>query len=219
MEYLNILAYIFGYGATAALSFWLARTLFVYYQNIKQVETIHKQEAKVAVLRMLLKAKLKKNGNAIEGQFRSDKIFLNLIKPKIQEICNYDFSHQNEYERVMASLINLYDVIDVELQKRSPTLYKKNENETRAAVDDKQDRWYKLAKYGKSQAILIRDMVNATAELKSMIDTYNREQQSQFKNKFNSPEPIVVADFESLTTILNSMEDSEQVEFEERKAA
>ncbi|MBC7420056.1 MAG: hypothetical protein H7328_04945 [Bdellovibrio sp.] len=219
VEYLNILAYIFGYGAMTALVFWLVRMLFLYYQNIRQVEAIHKYEAKTAVLRMLLKAKLKKHGNTIARHFKGDKIFLNLIKPKIEEISHYDFANQNEYEKVMNSLIALYDVIDVELQKRSPTLFNNNEQDTKASSEQKEKTWYRLAKYGKSQVVLIRDLVDATAELKDLIDTYNIERQSRFQNKFKAPEPITITNFDSLNTILDSMDTTEFVDFENKKVS
>lgn len=219
VDYLNIVTYILGYGATSVLLFWLARTLFIYYRNIRRVEAIHKYEAKTAVLRMLLRAKLKKHGKSIQYQFRSDKVFLDLVRPKIEEICGCEFSSPHEYEKVMNSLISLYDIIDVELVKRSPTLFKKNELESKSTDEDKKEHWFKLAKYGKAHAILIREMVEATAELKNMIDRYNSEQDGQFKNRFKSPEPILIAEFDSLAIALASMDQADSIEFEERKIA
>ncbi len=217
MSYLNIIAYIFGYLAALGLLFWIAITLFQASKDSRRVGKIRQAEAKIAVLRMLLKAKVKKHIGLIETQSKSDKVFLSLIETKTQEICSYDFTSTGEYELMLQGLDRLYELIEVEMQKKSPTRMKMNEDKVAAYSSHKGKTWFRVIKYGKSIALIVQDIVEASNEVRLLIENFISSGGNNKKNKFSIPEVIKITEYESFIFLIESMTTTEQEALEQGK--
>lgn len=191
--------------------------MYIYYQNIQQVEGIYKVEAKIAVLRMLLKAKLKKNMNSIDSKFKSDKVFLNIIKPKFEETCHLQFNAQGDFQKLIDMLKAVYETIATEIEKKSQRICEKIDEPVQTKSGN---IWELLVKYCPGQLNLIKDIAEATAELKNAIDLYNSENDHQFKKKFKAPELVVINDFDNLVKyMIEADEKDHKKETEEKFAA
>ncbi len=203
VNYLPILAQIFGLIAALAVSLWGGRFLFLYLKNIKQVEKVRHIEANIAVLRMLLKTKIRKHINSIEGQFQGDKVFLALIHPHFEAACRIDFTRTSDYQTLIRTLCGAFQIIDTELQKRAPSFYKDN-SEKGLALSEADMLIRLFPKYAGTLMNLIRDIVTTTAQLKTVIESY--QENGKIKNKFTVPEVISIDDFEKLCEKANQQQ-------------
>ena len=214
VTYFPLLTQIFGGLGFSAVFLWAARFLYLYLQNIKQVERIRGFEANIAVLRMLLKSKIKKQINSIEGQFQSDQVFLAIIRPHFETVCKIDFSYHQDYQRLIKTFCLAFQVIDTEMKKRVPSLFK--DEDRNAAMLSESERQVRLfAKYAGSLVNLMRDTVTTTVDLKMSIDNY--KETSSFKSNFHAPKLITIENFEKLCELANQQQTV--AELEKLKAA
>lgn len=106
-----------------ALFTWVAKYFFVLYYYRKRKEEINKLEARVAVLRMLLKAKLKRKGSQMQDQYKDEKEFMASIVSKLDLLTTFNFNRTTDYEDVIEILNSVSEALDVHTVQKNPTLY------------------------------------------------------------------------------------------------
>ena len=106
-----------------ALFTWVAKYFFILYYYRKKKEDINKLEARVAVLRMLLKAKLKRKGSQMQDQYKEEKEFLSSIMSKLDLLTTFNFNRTTDYEDVLEILTSVSEAIDMHTVQKNPALY------------------------------------------------------------------------------------------------
>lgn len=106
-----------------ALFTWVAKYFFVLYYYRKKKQDINKLESRVAVLRMLLKAKLKRKGSQMQDQYKNDKEFMASMMSKLELVTTFNFNRSSDYEDVLDILGSISDAIDLHTVQKNPTLY------------------------------------------------------------------------------------------------
>ena len=106
-----------------ALFTWVAKYFFVLYYYRKKKEDINKLEARVAVLRMLLKAKLKRKGSQMQEQYKDEKEFLASIMSKLDLLTTFNFNRTTDYGDVLEILTSVSEAIDLHTVQKNPALY------------------------------------------------------------------------------------------------
>ena len=106
-----------------ALFTWVAKYFFVLYYYRKRKEDINKLEARVAVLRMLLKAKLKRKGSQMQDQYKDEKEFLASIISKLDLLTTFNFNRTSDYEDVVEILGSVSEAIDMHTVQKNPAIY------------------------------------------------------------------------------------------------
>lgn len=106
-----------------ALFTWVAKYFFVLYYYRKKKEDINKLEARTAVLRMLLKAKLKRKGSQMQDQYKDDKEFMASIISKLDLLTTFNFNRTSDYEDVLEILTSVSEAIDMHTVQKNPALY------------------------------------------------------------------------------------------------
>lgn len=234
-----------------ALFTWVAKYFFVLYYYRKKKEDINRLEARTAVLRMLLKAKLKRKGSQMQDQYKDDKEFYASIVSKLDLLTTFNFNRSSDFEDALDILSSISEAIDLQTVRTNPALYtaqqeqiaKEREtilaqtgvvvtktDETGAAksadeIESKKkqevnsqmpqyDRWQQLLKYDKGNMFIIKEIVETTEDLKTKIETYNREQDNK-ELHIRVPELIEIDSFEGLRAIV----DREQEKAKAGKAA
>lgn len=216
MNFLGILTQIFLYLTGIVLFFWVARYIFIMYYNAKQLEAINKLEAKVAVLRMLLKAKIKKKSNAVSSQLSKEKVLLEEVKPKFDTACGLNFTKPYEFQ----TLLNLMKEISVQLdshferrtREANPNAAHAEEEKQRKeelerkqkgmpALDEETKVWLKVLKHEKANIYIVKEIVDTTQELKNKIEIYNVEIESA-KKRLRVPELIKVDSFDLICKLV-----------------
>lgn len=92
-----------------------------YYR--KQKEIINKLEARVAVLRMLLRAKLKRKGSQIQDQYKEEREFLDSVMSKLELLGTYSLSRSSDYADVLGLLTSISEAIDMHTVQKTPAFY------------------------------------------------------------------------------------------------
>ncbi len=114
---------IFLYILGLALFTWVAKYFFVLYYYRKRKEDINKLEARTAVLRMLLKAKLKRKGSQMQDQYKDEKEFMASIISKLDLLTTFNFNRTSDYEDVLEILGSISEAIDMHTVQKNPALY------------------------------------------------------------------------------------------------
>lgn len=209
-----------------ALITWVGKYLFVLYYYRRKKEEINRLEARTAVLRMLLKAKLKRKGSQMQEQYKDDKEFLGSIISKLELLTTFNFHRSSDYDDVLNILTSISEAIDMQTVKENPALYTahhvhaakaredvlKNDIDQAAANADNShkyndhrgelDRWSQLLKYDKGNLYIVKELVEATEELKVKVELYNLEQENKGL-KLQVPSLIVIDSFEGLRALVN----------------
>lgn len=106
-----------------ALFTWVAKYFFVLYYYRRKKEDINRLEARTAVLRMLLKAKLKRKGSQIQDQYKEDKEFLGSVMSKLDLLTTFNFNRTSDYNEVIDILRSISEAIDMLTVKKNPAIY------------------------------------------------------------------------------------------------
>lgn len=221
-----------------ALLTWVAKYLFVLYYYRKKKEEINRLEARTAVLRMLLKAKLKRKGSQMQEQYKDDKEFLASITSKLELLTTFNFNRSSDYDDVLNILTSISEAIDMQTVKENPTLYTAHHTHAAKAREDvlannvdqaaansnekyndhrsQLDRWSQLLKYDKGNLYIVKELVEATDELKIKVELYNVEQENK-ELKLPIPNLILVDGFEGLRALVNRDQEKIKAGKEARK--
>jgi len=106
-----------------ALFTWVAKYFFVLYYYRKRKEDINKLEARNAVLRMLLKAKLKRKGSQMQDQYKDEKEFMASIISKLDLLTTFNFNRTSDYDDVLDILTSVSEAIDHHTVVKNPAIY------------------------------------------------------------------------------------------------
>lgn len=202
-----------------ALLIWVAKYLFVLYYYRRKKEEINRLEARTAVLRMLLKAKLKRKGSQMQEQYKDNKEFLTAITSKLELLTTFNFHRSSDYDDALDILTSISEAIDIQTVKENPALYTTQHahavkaDQAAAAVSNEKslnhndhrsqlDRWSQLLKYDKGNLYIVKELVETTQDLKAKVEIYNVEQENK-ELQLRVPELIVIDGFEGLRAIVN----------------
>ena len=110
--HIDILFELFISVLGLVLSFWAVKYFYFLWYYGKKKEQINKLEARVAVLRMLLKTKLKRKGSSLQEQYKEDKAFLDKIQSKLELLVTYNFQRNSDYAETVGILMSISELID-----------------------------------------------------------------------------------------------------------
>lgn len=220
---LDAMSQIFLSILALALFTWVGKYLFVLYYYRKKKQDINKLEARTAVLRMLLKAKLKRKGSQMQDQYKDEKEFLTSIISKLDLLTTFNFNRSSDYQDMLDILGSISEALDLHTVKKNPSIYmaqqqhiaQERENLSKssgvevARKDAKgqipqYDRWSQLLKYDKGNLFIVKEIVEATADLKIKIDMYNEDQHDNKELFLRAPELIEIDGFEGLRSLVDA---------------
>lgn len=218
MDLAGILNFILFLLYSALVLFWTIRYFFLLIYKSKQLEEIHKLEARSAVLRTILKTRIKKKANSIHRQYSKEKILVEEIGPKYDSACSLQFTNSHHFE----SLLNIMKEVSVRLEqhaqeierKANPAGYlaKKEQQQKEAAENRKEEKpelnaetevWRKVFVHEKTSISIIKDLAQTTVELKSKIEIHNSETENE-KKHLKVPELINFEKFELICAIADA---------------
>lgn len=206
-----------------ALFTWAFKYFFMLYYYRRKKEDINKLEARTAVLRMLLKAKLKRKGAQFQDQYKDEKDFLATISSKLELLTTYNFNRNTDFEDVVGILSAISQAIDQRTVEKNPTIYmaqqariqEERENLIKegglsVAKDNAQnnsksaseiDRWAQLLKYDKGNLYIINEIVETTSDLRKRIEVYNAEQENKTLH-IRMPDEITINGYSGLKAVI-----------------
>ncbi len=120
---INVISQYFSILLSLIMFLWVSKYFYVLWYYRRQKENIHKMEARIAVLRMLLKTKLKRKGSRMMDQYKNDKEFLTRVVTKLEMLVTYNLSRPSDYEDLIDILVSIAEQVDDYEMKKSPTVY------------------------------------------------------------------------------------------------
>ena len=206
--HIDILFELFISVLGLVLSFWAVKYFYFLWYYGKKKEQINKLEARVAVLRMLLKTKLKRKGSSLQEQYKEDKAFLDKIQSKLELLVTYNFQRNSDYAETVGILMSISELIDQQIRTKTPEIAKAAAEKNEILLKEfthlsHAAKWIQLLKYDKGNLYIIKEVVETVAKLKDKIEDYNRER-SEKEHKLRPVEVIDLPGFEDLKTIVDS---------------
>lgn len=190
------------------LFFWAVKYFYFLWYFGKKKEQINKLEARVAVLRMLLKTKLKRKCSLLQDQHKDDKSFLDKVQSKLELLVTYNFQRGSDYSDVLDILMSISEIIDQQIRTKTPEISK-------IAIDKNEvllkqfshlsyaTKWIQLLKYDKGNLFIIKEIIETMSKLKMKIDDYNKER-SEKEHKLRPVEVVDLQGFDDLKIIVDS---------------
>lgn len=120
---INVISQYFATLLSLIMFLWVSKYFYVLWYYRKQKENINKMEARIAVLRMLLKTKLKRKGSQMMDQYKNDKEFLGRIASKLEMLVTYNLSRPSDYGDLIDILVSIAEQVDEYEMKKSPTVH------------------------------------------------------------------------------------------------
>lgn len=120
---MDVISQYFAILLSLIMFLWVSKYFYVLWYYRKQKEIINKMEARIAVLRMLLKTKLRRKGSQMMDQYKNDKEFLGRISSKLEILSTYGLSRPSDYGDLVDILVSIAEQVDDYEMKKSPTVY------------------------------------------------------------------------------------------------
>lgn len=203
----NLIELIIGILGVAFFM-WAAKYFYFLWYFGKKREQVNKLEARVAVLRMLLKTKLKRKGALMQEQYKSDKAFLEKIFSKLELLTTYNFQRNSDYNEVVGILLSISELVDAQMLLKSPEVGKAASEKSADMLREfshlaHAKKWIQLLKYDKGNIFIIKEVIETVIKLKTKIEDYNKERLDK-ENHLKSIELISLTGFEDLKIIVDS---------------
>lgn len=159
--------------ALLALITWGGKYFYMLYYHRRRKEDINKLEARTAVLRMLLKAKLKRKGSQVQDQYKEEPDFLATIASKLELLTTYNFNRSTDFEDVVGILSAISEALDLHTVQKNPAYYMAQQ----AHIQEERES-------------ILKDGMQAAAKTDAKGDAKSaNETQSKQKNEVNTKMP------------------------------
>lgn len=210
MNYLTIISQILLYTFAVGFVFWLVRYAVSFYVFSKRKEEINKLEARVSILKLHLKGKIKRKSSKIESALSKEHETYSKLLPKLKTICDLEFHHQVDYQNLVSNLFEITLTIDDHIKIKHKNLLrmqpKISEPAPEALSPDRitEEKCKKLIKYDKAHMIIIIEIIQATNELIQKIHDYNVlvEYEKGQKKIDSIPEKIEIENFTLISELV-----------------
>ena len=191
--------YIFGNLLTSILVIGLfifsITSFYNYYIESKTRKQMHVLEAKISMLRMLLKSKIRQRVNKFQqrknnlkkDERSSANALLDRLKEQYEKLDALEFNASEDFNTYFDLSHEIILDLEENLKSKKPNL---------------QDRWSKLLFYDKKSVIIIVQIVKCIEEFRLRAQRYN-ESQKNTKKHFNELTSITIVDFETLQILLD----------------
>lgn len=208
MNYLVILGQVLLYSVLLGLFFWGMKSAISFYVFARRKEEINKLHARISVLKMHLKGKIKRKCNKIETAFKKDSEILKVLAPKLNLICALSFSSSTDYQTFISNLHMITEEIIAHIKIKNKNAIKpQDEDEIALSETDKvNDKCKKLLKYDKAHMMIIIEIIQATEELKEKIVEFNElvEYEKNQKKIEVIPEKIEIEHYGQLSQMMEN---------------
>ena len=211
MSYTGAFGQLLLYALLLGLGFWGFKTAVSHYVFSRRREKINKLNARISVLKMHLRGKIKRKCSRIEDVLKKDAGAFSNLLPKLKLICGLEFSSTGDYQLLLTNLnlvteeiiahihLKLKKTKHIELEKQVDDMKDTASLEANEALD----KCKKLIKYDKAHMQIVVEIIEATAELSDQISEFNGMAEFEKNQKIiHPPEKIEIENFEMLQTMV-----------------
>lgn len=182
MNFLFILGQVLLYTFLLGLFIWGLKNAVSFYVFSKKKEQINKLHARISILKLHLKGKIKRKCNKIESLFKKseDAETLNILRPKLSSIQELTFSLTTDYQKLIDHLTTITQEIADHIKLKHRDLIKKQETQNDSTTPEPlteddiiKKKCKKLIKYDKAHMLIIIEIIQATEDLIEKINEFN----------------------------------------------
>lgn len=223
MSYMGIIGQVLLLAFLGGLSLWGLKYFVSLLVFSRKKETINKLNARVSILKLHLKGKIKNKSNKIETVLKKNSVLLSFVRPKIEIICGLEFSRASDYQTLMSNLHQISEEIigHIKLKnKNNPHVLEYSDDlsdETVLSETEKiTEKCRKLVKYDKAHMIIIIELVDATDELIEKIEDFNLlvAYEKNQKKIEDIPQKIEIENYDELSAIVDKAKKNSSYEAE-----
>lgn len=214
MSYLGVLGQVLLYSLLLGLFFWGMKSAISFYVFARKKEEINKLHARISVLKMHLKSKIKRKCNRIETAFKNDSEALAVLTPKLNLICAMDFSSQTDFQNLISNLHMITEEIigHIKIKHINDVVIDDTANDATLSETEKtNNKCKKLLKYDKAHMQIIIEIIQASERLKEKIKEFNElaDYEKSQKKIENMPEKIEIEHYELISQMIEQSEFSD----------
>lgn len=212
MNYLVLAGQIITYVFLSALVLWGLKHAVSLYIFSRKREEINQLFARISVLKMHLKGKIKRKCNKIEKIFKKEQATetLSMIETKLRTIADLTFSSAYDYQTLINNLSEITQALIDHIKRKNKALInlqklqKENEIEENIEIDEVEEKCKKLVKYDKGTMTVIVELVRATQEIVIKINEFNAltELDKSKKKITDIPQLIEIEHFEYIANLV-----------------
>ena len=218
MNFIGVLGEILVYSLLLGLFFWGMKSAVSFYVFARRKEEINKLNARISILKMHLKGKIKRKTNKIEKVLKKSPEVLTQLGPKLNTICTLEFSTPADYQTLISSLTMItQDIIDhIKLKHKTPgRLQEATGPETNTVTlsdaDLVNEIYKKLIKYDKAHMLIIIEIIQSTDQLRAKISEFNElaDYEKSRKKILIMTEKIEIENYELLSEMVEKAKHSD----------
>lgn len=219
MGYLVIIGQIFFYTFILGLFVWGMKNAVSFYVFSRKREKINQLHARISILKLHLKGKIKRKCNKIESLFKKseDAETLGLLRPKLNSIQELAFGSTTDYQKLIDTLTIITQDIANHIKIKHRNLIKKQETgpateNSEPLSEDEQikEDCKKLVKYDKAHMLIVVEIIQATENLIQEINEFNimTEYEKNQKKIKEIPEKIEIKHYDIIAVFVEQSKTS-----------
>lgn len=218
MSYTGAFGQLLLYALLLGLAFWGFKSAISYYLFARRRENINKLNARISVLKMHLRGKIKRKCSRIEEVLKKDDGAFSNLQPKLSLVCNLEFSSPGDYQQLITNLYLITEEIiahihlkmkkdrHIDLEK----IVENVKNNDSSEEENIEDQCRKLIKYDKAHMIIVVEIIETTEELYGKISEFNEMAEFEKNQKtIHPPEKIQIENFELLRKLVEENKKSD----------
>ena len=218
MSYTGAFGQLLLYALFLGLGFWGFKTAVSHYVFSRRREKINKLNARISVLKMHLRGKIKRKCTRIEDVLKKDAGAFSNLLPKLNLIIGLEFASASEYQLLLTNLNLITEEIIAHIHlkmKRSKHIdLEKSVDDVKDSAsheaNDALDKCKKLIKYDKAHMLIVVEIIEATVKLSDQVSEFNDMVEFEKNQKIiHPPEKIIIENFELLRTMVEEAKKSD----------
>ncbi|MEK6628122.1 MAG: hypothetical protein AABY53_05810 [Bdellovibrionota bacterium] len=220
MNITMIVGQVILYSVLIGLGLWGIKHGVSLYIFSRKKETINKLNARISILKLHLKGKIKRKCNKIADVFnKEDPETLRMLQPKLNTIGALSFNSAADYQNLIKELSAITQDISGYIKIKHKVLLKQQEAQAKAEEEVKEppteeekiaESCKKLVKYDKAHMLIVVEVIQATTQLIEKITEYNAfvEYEKNQKKITEIPEKIEIENYEVIAALVEQAKTS-----------
>jgi|GEM_PF-6354455 len=214
MNILSLVSQILLYVALLGLTLWGIKYATLLYFFSRKQEDINKLTARISILKLHLKGKIKRKCNKIGEFFNKelDPAALRALQPKLNAINSLEFVAATDYQSLINSLSSISEDItnSIKFKHKFYNAPSSDPIQTPEKQNSVNENCKNLVRYDKANMMIIVEIIQCTERLVEKISEYNlliRYKKSQ-KKITQIPERIVIENYIVIAELIEQVKKS-----------
>lgn len=208
---------ILGGVAGIIFFFWAVRYFFKMWVNKKALNEIRQKQSRVSVLKLMLRARLRKNCNSLSKIFKGETILIEMFQEKYGSLTNLDLSTADHYQKIISTLNEIANECETFFEKKykyaadSLAVQNKVQTKENTTKSDKVLEYEHVINFEFSCLLMIKEIILNQGSSRILIEHFNEMQDSK-KSMIKMPIELKVEDQEVLFDLIDRAHEKKKSE-------